>query len=60
MPLNLNENLQKWGRNTTLIVADSMLSGTEERRISKRDRNVKVKNFPELQSMTCKIISSHC
>ena len=60
MPPNLNENLQKWSRNTTLIVADSMLSGIEERRISKRDRNVKVKNFPELQSMTCKIISSHC
>ena len=43
---NLNENLQKWIRNTTLIVVYSMLSGTDERRISKRDRKVKVKNFP--------------
>ena len=43
---NSNENLQKWSRNTTLIVGDSMLSGTDQRRISKRDRKVKVKNFP--------------
>ena len=43
---NSNENLQKWSRNTTLIVGDSMLSGIKERRISKRDRKVKVKNFP--------------
>ena len=41
-----NENLYKWDRNTTLIVDDSMLSGIEERRISQRDRKVKVKNFP--------------
>ena len=41
-----NENLHKWDRNTTLIVGDSMLSGIEERRISKKDRKVKVKNFP--------------
>ena len=40
-----NENLHKWDRNTTLIVGDSMLSGIEERRISKRDRKVKVKNI---------------
>ena len=40
-----NENLHKWDRNTTLIFSDSMLSGTEERRISKRDRKVKVKSF---------------
>ena len=40
-----NENLHKWDRNTTFIVGDSMLSGIEERRFSKRDRNVKVKNF---------------
>ena len=33
-------------KNTTLTVGDSMLSGTEERKISKRDRKVKVKNFP--------------
>ena len=42
---NSNENLQKWSRNTTLIVSNLMLSGIEEKRISKRDRNVKVKNF---------------
>ena len=33
-------------RNTILIVGDSMLSGIEERRIAKRNRKVKVKNFP--------------
>ena len=43
---NSNEKLQKWDRNTTLIVGDSMLSGIEERRIAKRNRKVKVKNFP--------------
>ena len=43
---NSNENLQKWSSNTTLIVGHSMLPGTEERGISKRDRKVKVKNFP--------------
>ena len=43
---NSNENLQIWSRNTTLIVWDSMLSGIDERRISKRDRKVKAKNFP--------------
>ena len=42
---NSNENLQKWSRNTTLIVSNLMFSGIEEKRISKRDRNVKVKNF---------------
>ena len=36
--INSNENLHKWDRNTTLIVGDSMLSGIEERAISKRDR----------------------
>ena len=43
---NSNENLQKWSRNTTLIVGDSRLPGIDERRISKKDRKVKVKNFP--------------
>ena len=43
---NSNEKFQKWSRNTTLIVGDSMLSGIDEKRISKRDRKVKVKNFP--------------
>ena len=38
---NSNENLQKWSRNSTL-----MLPGIDEKRISKRDRKVKVKNFP--------------
>ena len=41
-----NKNLHKWDKNTTLIVGESMFSGIEERRISKRDRKVKVKNFP--------------
>ena len=45
MRVKLNENLHKWDRNTTLLVGDSMLSGIEERRISKRDRKVKFKNF---------------
>ena len=40
-----NEKPSKWNRNTTRIVADSMLSGTVERRISKWERKVKVKNF---------------
>ena len=44
--INSNENLHKWDRNTTLIVGDSMLSGIEKRAISKRDRKVKLKNFP--------------
>ena len=44
--LNSNENLQKWTRNTTLLVSDSMLFGIEERRISIRDRDDKAKNFP--------------
>ena len=43
--LNSNENLQKWSRNATLIVGDSMLSGIDERKISKKDRKVKLKNF---------------
>ena len=57
---NSNENLQKWSRKTTLIVGDSMLSGIDERRISKRDRKVKVKTFLELRSVICTIISSYC
>ena len=55
---NSNKKLQKWSRNTSLIVGDSMLSDIEERRISKRDR--KLKAFLELQSITCTIISSYC
>ena len=43
---NSIENLHKWDRNTTLIVGDSMLSGIEEKRISKRDRKVNVKKLP--------------
>ena len=53
---NSNEHLQKWGKYTTLIVRDSVLSGVEERRISKRHRNVKVKNFPGATMITCTII----
>ena len=34
---NSNENREKWSRNTTLIVSDSMSSGIEERKVSKRD-----------------------
>ena len=41
-----NENFHKWDRSTTLIVGDSMLSDIEERRISKRNRKVKVQNLP--------------
>ena len=63
-----NEHLQKWGRNTTVIVDDSMLSGIEERRISKKvfkrisriSEISKLKISLELQPMTCMIISSHC
>lgn len=40
------ETFKKWSRNTTVIVRDSMLSGFDERKIPKRDREVKVKNFP--------------
>ena len=31
---------------TTLIVGDSILSGIEEKKFSKRDRKVEVKYFP--------------
>ena len=43
---NSNTNLQNWSRNNPLIVGNSILSGSEERRISKRDRKVKVEYFP--------------
>ena len=43
---NSNKNLLKWSRNTSLIVGESMFSGIDKRRISKRDRKIKVKNFP--------------
>ena len=39
------KTLKKWSRNTTLIVDVSMLSGIDEKWISKRDKKVKVKNF---------------
>ena len=42
----MNENLQKWSKDINLIVDDSMLPGIDKRRISKRDRKVKIKNFP--------------
>ena len=54
-----NENLYKWDRNTTLIVGDSMLSGIEERRISKGIERSKLKTSLVLRSMTCTIKSSH-
>ena len=40
-----NESFHKWDRNTALLVGDSMLSGIEERKISERNRKIKVKNF---------------
>ena len=43
---NLNENLKKWSRNTIHIVGKFMMSGTEDTRISKRDRELKVKYLP--------------
>ena len=42
---NLNENLKKWSRNTIPIVGKFMMSSTEDTRISKRDRELKVKYF---------------
>ena len=42
----MNENIQKWSKDINLIVDDSMLPGIDKRRISKRDRKVKIKNFP--------------
>ena len=42
----MNKNLQKWSINGTLIVGNTMLSGIDERSISKIDRKVKVKIFP--------------
>ena len=42
----MNENLQKWSKDINLIVDDSMLPGIDKRRISKRERKVKIKNFP--------------
>ena len=42
----MNENLQKWSKDINLIVDDSMWPGIDKRRISKRDRKVKIKNFP--------------
>ena len=42
----MNENLQKWSKDINLIVDDSMLPGIDKRRISKRDRKVKIKKFP--------------
>ena len=42
----MNENLQKRSKDINLIVDDSMLPGIDKRRISKRDRKVKIKNFP--------------
>ena len=41
----MNENLQKWSKDINLIVDDSMWPGIDKRRISKRDRKVKIKNF---------------
>ena len=42
----MNENLQKWSKDINLIVDDSMWPGIDKRRISKRDRKVKIKKFP--------------
>ena len=59
MSPNSNENLQKWSRDNSVIVGDSMLSGIDER-ISKKIERLKLKTFPELRSMACMITSSHC
>ena len=56
---NSNENLQKWSRDNSVIVGDSMVSGIDER-ISKKIERLKLKTFQELRSMACMIISSHC
>ena len=40
-----NEIFHKQERNTAPLVGDSMLSGIEERKISERNRKIKVKNF---------------
>ena len=50
----------KWSRNTTLIVSSLMLPGIEERRISKRDKNVKVKNLLRATIDDRTIVISHC
>ena len=54
-----NENLHKWDRNTTLIVGDSMLSGTDKEEFQKGIDRSKLKTFLVLRSMTCTITSSH-
>ena len=41
-----NETHHKWSKNITLIVADSIVSGIEENRISRQWRKVKAKSFP--------------
>lgn len=43
---NPNKDLQKWSRNTTVMVGDSLVPGVGERGISKKDIKVKVKYFP--------------
>ena len=41
-----NETRHKWSKNTTLSVSNSIVSGTEENRILRQWRKVKVKSFP--------------
>ena len=42
---NSNKSFQRWIRNTNLIAGHSMLYDMEERRISKKNRIVKVKSL---------------
>ena len=57
---NSNENLQKWNRNTTLIVGDSMCLAMRKEEFQKGIEESNLKTSLELQSMTCTIISSNC
>ena len=44
---NVNhENLEKWPKDTVAVIGDSMLSGSDEKRLSKGEKNVKVFCYP--------------
>ena len=45
-----------WSKNTTLIVGNSMITGVDERMISRKGRVVKVRYFSGQQSRLCMII----
>ena len=48
--------MDKWSKNTTLIVGDSIITGVDERMISRKGRVVKVRYFSGQQSRLCMII----